>query len=92
VEALAKVLLKVASSPATLAIVVFGFLGVCALALGAIYVGTQTDKTVEVSLSGIHIKADKELLEALSRADRCEVERDDIAVQASKIAALLGEP
>jgi len=33
-EGLAKVLLKVASRPATLAIVVFGFLGFCALALG----------------------------------------------------------
>jgi len=34
-EGLAKVLLKVASRPATLAIVVFGFLGFCALALVA---------------------------------------------------------
>jgi len=91
VDGLAKALLKVVSQPATLGIAVFGLLGLGGLVLWAISIAAQSDKTVDITLTGIHVKADKELLEAVARADRCEDERADVAIQASRVAALIGQ-
>jgi len=82
VEGLIKVLTKLVSQPATLGIAVFGVLGLGGLVIWAVSIVAQSDKTVDITLTGIHARQDVELVQ-------CRADLDAAGIQGSKLAAMV---